>query len=82
MSSPKPTSTARSIGVTFDESMINLLDALREEAGPEEDGSTMSRSELIRRLVFMGIDLLQRNHPVLAQYRDPEKVAAEKAAKR
>lgn len=67
----KPTAEIRSVGITFDEAIVVKLDALAVEAG--EDGIPLSRSEVVRRLVLMSLDLLDRNDPVLADYVDPEK---------
>lgn len=62
----KPTAEIRSVGITFDEAIVAKLDALAIEAG--EDGVPLSRSEVVRRLVLLGLDLMERDHPVLADY--------------
>lgn len=66
----KPTDEIRSVGITFDSVIVDMLDALAIEAG--EDGIALSRSEVVRRLVLLGLDLMERDHPVLADYLNPD----------
>lgn len=63
----KPIDEPRSVGITFDSAVLDILDQRAIEAAGE-DGVPLSRSDLVRRLVMMGLDLLRRDDPVLARY--------------
>ncbi len=65
-----PTAEIRSVGIAFTDDVLFLLDAIAVEAA-DDAGTPLSRSEVVRRLVLMGLDLVLLEDPVLARYCTP-----------
>lgn len=72
MTKPSTFARPRSVGIVFPDEILDLLDRLCVEAA-DDDGNPLSRSEMVRRLAYIGLDLVQQNHPILADYTDPDK---------